>query len=60
VLNNTDENLHRICGTCHNRWHAKNDPLYPKSRPTPGTPFIPLSGVVIPHDKYTRYEVNDE
>jgi hypothetical protein len=28
VLNNTQGNVHRICSTCHNRWHAKNDELY--------------------------------
>lgn len=53
VLNNTDPNLHRICGDCHARWHTLNDPLY-GARPTPGTPFVPMdSGDLVPHDKYT-------
>lgn len=25
TLNNTEGNVHRICTTCHNRWHADND-----------------------------------
>lgn len=28
TLNNEPGNVHRICHTCHNRWHALNDPLY--------------------------------
>jgi hypothetical protein len=28
TLNNEEGNVHRICATCHNRWHAKNDPDY--------------------------------
>lgn len=28
TLNNDEGNVHRICHTCHNRWHAKNDPDY--------------------------------
>jgi len=28
VLNNSEGNVHRICAFCHNRWHARNDPLY--------------------------------
>jgi len=28
TLNNDAGNVHRICHTCHNRWHALNDPLY--------------------------------
>lgn len=28
TLNNARTNISRICTTCHNRWHAKNDPLY--------------------------------
>lgn len=41
TLNNTEGNVHRICSTCHNRWHTANDQYYGE-RP-PGTePFIPL------------------
>lgn len=25
---NHGNNIHRICHTCHNRWHGKNDPVY--------------------------------
>jgi hypothetical protein len=28
TLNNVEGNVHRICAFCHNRWHARNDPLY--------------------------------
>jgi hypothetical protein len=27
-LRNEPGNVHRICKTCHNRWHAVNDPIY--------------------------------
>lgn len=27
-LENYPGNVHRICTTCHNRWHKKNDPVY--------------------------------
>lgn len=28
TLNNEKENVHRICHTCHNRWHTLNDENY--------------------------------
>lgn len=28
TLNNDYGNVHRICHTCHNRWHARNDEGY--------------------------------
>jgi hypothetical protein len=28
TLNNEKGNVHRICHTCHNRWHTLNDPNY--------------------------------
>lgn len=28
TLNNDEGNVHRICHTCHNRWHARNDEEY--------------------------------
>ncbi len=28
TLNNAEGNVHRICKTCHNRWHAVNDGPY--------------------------------
>ena len=27
-VHNEQGNVHRICATCHNRWHALNDPIY--------------------------------
>lgn len=33
VSNNNEGNVHRICHYCHNRWHAKNDPLYDWNNP---------------------------
>lgn len=49
TLNNTPGNIHRICPSCHNRWHALNDPTYGE-RPIDGSAFIPLSGEVLKHD----------
>jgi hypothetical protein len=43
VLNNAvGTNLHRVCTRCHNRWHAVNDELYPKTRPHVSRPYLPL------------------
>lgn len=28
TLNNSPENVHRICDDCHNIWHSQNDPTY--------------------------------
>jgi hypothetical protein len=43
VLNNAvGTNLHRICTTCHNRWHAANDDFYAKTRPHVSRPYLPL------------------
>lgn len=54
TLNNTPENVHRICANCHNRWHAANDPFYGK-RPAGTVPFIPLDGYDWgPHDSDTK------
>lgn len=33
TLNNDEGNVHRICHTCHNRWHAANDPDYDPNKP---------------------------
>lgn len=40
VSNNESGNVHRICHYCHNRWHAKNDPVYDWNDPntTPHSP----------------------
>ena len=56
TTNNNDENLHRVCSECHNRWHSLNDPFYGK-RPTAGTPFVPLNGINHPHDPDTIVEL---
>lgn len=28
TTHNERENIHLICATCHNTWHAKNNPIY--------------------------------
>lgn len=56
TTNNNDENLHRVCAECHNRWHALNDPFY-GSRPPAGTPFVPLTGISHPHDPDTQTDM---
>lgn len=33
TLNNDPGNVHRICHSCHNRWHSKNDPDYDPNKP---------------------------
>lgn len=54
TLNNTEGNVHRICATCHNRWHAANDEFYGE-RPGGTEPFIPLGGHSwSPHDGTTK------
>ncbi len=52
TTNNGDENLHRVCSECHNRWHSLNDPFY-GSRTPAGVPFIPLTGTNHQHDPNT-------
>lgn len=32
TTNNDRSNISLICTPCHNRWHAKNDPLYGESK----------------------------
>lgn len=44
TLKNVEGNVHRICANCHNRWHGRNDPLYPDERPPADLPFLPLDG----------------
>lgn len=51
VLNNSEQNLHLICPTCHNRWHTLNNPAYGK-RPDHGEPFVPEEGFTL-HDPVT-------
>lgn len=59
TLNNEPGNVHRICPSCHNRWHALNDPYYPKDRPEAGQPHIPLSGEYAVHDPDTVADDED-
>lgn len=62
VLNNTDENLHLICPTCHNRWHTLNDPYYGDgtgdSRPEEGQTWLPTVSFS-QHDATTRASAGD-
>lgn len=53
TLNNSGGNVHRICATCHNRWHTRNDEHY-GDRPPNGAPFVPLSGTCKEHDASTQ------
>lgn len=59
TLNNSPENVHRICTFCHNRWHTLNDGYYPDKRPGHGQAFIPLNGETIPHDAETQATETD-
>lgn len=56
TLNNERENIHRICTTCHNRWHTLNDPYYGE-RPEGGVPFLPVGVEVKAHDPVTKAEI---
>ena len=58
TLNNQGGNVHRICATCHNRWHTENDEHY-GDRPENGKPFIPLSGSYKEHDGSTQASLED-
>lgn len=55
TLANFVGNVHRICATCHNRWHTLNDPMYPTERPAGNLPYTPVSGEVNPHDGVTKF-----
>lgn len=33
TVNNSPDNIHKICSNCHNRWHAKNDGDHDKTIP---------------------------
>lgn len=54
TLNNELDNLHKICATCHNRWHKVNDPFYPAERPEDGAPYLPTELTAKPHDPDTK------
>lgn len=49
VINNSLENLHKICTSCHARWHARNDAFYLPDRPENGEPYLPI-------EEYERLE----
>ncbi len=55
VINNSPENVHRICSTCHNRTHALNNRYYDKPRPPAEQSWLPNSkyGEVHKHDSKT-------
>lgn len=54
VINNAPDNVHRICSTCHNRWHALNNKYY-GPRPSADVPFMPLEEYICKkHDPETR------
>jgi hypothetical protein len=54
TLDNRPENVHRICATCHVRWHSANDQYYGK-RPDHGEPFIPIDDWYwTDHDRETK------
>lgn len=53
TLNNALENLHRICASCHNRWHTLNDKYYSDERPKFGQ-YLPLSGECEEHDPESK------
>lgn len=52
VINNAPTNVHRICSTCHNRWHALNNKYYGE-RPPADEPFVPLEEYK-QHDSETK------
>lgn len=58
TTNNNDENLHRVCTDCHNRWHSLNDNYYGK-RPPAGTPFIPLDRPMEAHDPLSQASLEE-
>lgn len=41
VIDNGPSNVHRICTTCHNRWHALNNASYAQPRPPADQPWYP-------------------
>lgn len=52
TLNNHPANVHRICWSCHQTWHAKNNRYYGK-RPSGDVPFLPKAEYT-EHDPDTR------
>lgn len=55
TLSNFLGNLHRICATCHNRWHTKNDRYYDNIRPRGDEPYLPrIPYIHHQHDYVTK------
>jgi hypothetical protein len=61
TLNNFAVNVHRICDSCHNRWHTLNDRYYMATRPSGDIPYLPLpeAGEVRQHDPFTKASDSD-
>ena len=64
VIDNSPSNVHRICTTCHNRFHSLNNSTYPQPRPPADQPWYP-EGEWSKHDPETKateedYEESDE
>lgn len=61
TLSNFVKNVHRICATCHNRWHTLNDPYYSGTRPQGDIPYLPLEehGECKEHDPFTKATEQD-
>jgi len=54
VINNSPGNVHRICSSCHNRWHARNNKYYGERPPT-DQPYLPkVDYDWKPHDSETQ------
>ncbi len=64
TMRNVEDNVHRICAECHNRWHGANDkyygerPMTPDGRVDASVPFHPVDDdgepmSPIPHDAIT-------
>lgn len=58
VIDNSPLNVHRICATCHVRWHTLNNPTYPGERPPVDQPWYP-EGEWKKHDPDTQATEED-
>lgn len=50
TLANHVGNVHRICPTCHNRFHTANDKFYEGERPKGDVPWLPVGYDLYPHN----------
>lgn len=56
TINNGPLNVHRICASCHNRYHALNNKYYIGERPPADQPWVPVAPegmTVAKHDPET-------